>query len=174
MRSGQAQAFTGLQTLAVEDRVADHIRQSNLQSVILVPLVVRGSTVGLMTVASDDPDRNFSRDEVRLAETIAGDIAAAVENARLVEQAKIAAATEERSRLARDLHDLGHPDPLFGQPGCRSLAPGSRKQSGRNGRSPDRHPAADPGLPGRNAHPYCWNCAPKLWRRLIWPPCCAN
>ena len=36
---------------------------------------------------------------------VAGDIAGAIENARLFEQAQEAGANEERDRLARDLHD---------------------------------------------------------------------
>jgi signal transduction histidine kinase len=40
-----------------------------------------------------------------LAETIAGDVAAAIENARLFERAQEAAVAAERGRLARELHD---------------------------------------------------------------------
>jgi signal transduction histidine kinase len=102
---GQPQVFSDIQALELEPQMTTYIREHNLRSVIVVPLRVRGRTIGLMTVATDDAQRNFSRDEVKLAETIASDIAAAVENARLAEQDKRAAAAEERSRLARDLHD---------------------------------------------------------------------
>jgi signal transduction histidine kinase len=58
-----------------------------------------------MSVSSDQPGREFTRDEVILAETIAGQIAGAVETARLFGQVEQGAVTEERNRLARELHD---------------------------------------------------------------------
>ena len=76
-----------------------------VRSIMFIPLVIGGTTVGLLWVASDQPGRLFTADEVRLAETIALDLAAAIESARLSQQAQAAAAAEERSRLARDLHD---------------------------------------------------------------------
>ena len=64
-----------------------------------------GAITGLLTLALDEPNRSFTEGDVRLAETFAGDLAAAVENARLTEQARETAVSEERSRLARELHD---------------------------------------------------------------------
>jgi signal transduction histidine kinase len=42
---------------------------------------------------------------VQLAETIAGDITAAIETSRLLEQTEETAAVKERNRIARELHD---------------------------------------------------------------------
>jgi signal transduction histidine kinase len=72
---------------------------------MFVPLLVRGNAIGLLAVATDQDDRVFASDQVRLAETVASDVAGAIENARLFERVQAAAAAEERSRLARDLHD---------------------------------------------------------------------
>jgi PAS domain S-box-containing protein len=83
----------------------DYLRAHRIQDVMLVPLQVRGTIVGLMEVGIDQPDRVPSPDQIRLTETIATNIAVAVENARLVEQAQSAAVSAERQRLARDLHD---------------------------------------------------------------------
>jgi signal transduction histidine kinase len=58
-----------------------------------------------MTISLDDPDGHFSDEEVALAETVAAEIAGAIENARLTQQAQIAAVDAERQRLARELHD---------------------------------------------------------------------
>jgi two-component system nitrate/nitrite sensor histidine kinase NarX len=77
----------------------------SLQSLLLMPLVVRGVAIGFMVVATDQASRSYTAHDVSLAETIAGDIAAAVENTRLLEQARALAVAEERSRLARELHD---------------------------------------------------------------------
>jgi signal transduction histidine kinase len=83
----------------------DPITRQQIQNVMLVPLLVRGATIGLLAIATDRDNLSFTSDQVRLAETIAGDVASAIENARLFEQAQVAAVSEERSRLARDLHD---------------------------------------------------------------------
>jgi PAS domain S-box-containing protein len=85
--------------------VREVLTPESLQSLMLVPLVVRGVATGFMVVATDQASRSYTADDVSLAETIAGDIAAAVENTRLLEQAQAVAVAEERSRLARDLHD---------------------------------------------------------------------
>jgi signal transduction histidine kinase len=58
-----------------------------------------------MSVSSDQPGREFTQNEVLLAETIAGQIAGAIETARLFGQVEQSAVTEERNRLARELHD---------------------------------------------------------------------
>jgi PAS domain S-box-containing protein len=83
----------------------EHMPLHVMGSVMLVPLLARGTAVGLMEVGTCQGDRGFTRGEVSLAETIAGDIAAAIDNARLLAQARVTAVGEERQRLARDLHD---------------------------------------------------------------------
>ena len=74
-----------------------------------VPLFVGGRFVGLL--ATDDPGerREFSDRQIRLIKGIAAHAAVAIENARAYEAETAAqmkrAAQEERTRLARDLHD---------------------------------------------------------------------
>lgn len=75
---------------------ADHL--------IVVPLVAKEMTLGALSVAREQ-GAPFSNEERRLAETVADDVAAAVENERLHERQTKQAAEEERQRLARDLHD---------------------------------------------------------------------
>jgi PAS domain S-box-containing protein len=72
---------------------------------MLVPLLSQGNAIGIMGITSDRPGREFTPDEVRLAETIAGQITGAIEATRLLEQVQKRAVAGERSRLARDLHD---------------------------------------------------------------------
>ena len=71
---------------------------------MVVPLVAKDMTIGALSVARDQ-GAPFSGEERRLAEMVAGDVAAAVENERLHERQTRQAAEEERQRLARDLHD---------------------------------------------------------------------
>jgi signal transduction histidine kinase len=83
----------------------DLLASQRIQNAMLVPLVVRGSAIGLLAIATDQADQVFTSDQSLLAETIAADVAGAIENSRLFEQAQEAAVAEERSRLARELHD---------------------------------------------------------------------
>ena len=71
---------------------------------LVVPLVARGHTVGALHISRDD-GAPFSEQERRLAQTVAEDVAAAVENELLHAQQTREATEEERQRLARDLHD---------------------------------------------------------------------
>lgn len=72
---------------------------------LLVPLLARTSTIGLLAIRAAQTDRMYAPNDVALAQTIASVLAGAVENARLFAQAQQLAAQEERQRLARDLHD---------------------------------------------------------------------
>ena len=69
-----------------------------------VPLRLGKRTIGVLNVESERP-MAFARDDVPYVQGLAGQIAQAIENARLAERARDLAAAEERARLARDLHD---------------------------------------------------------------------
>ena len=71
---------------------------------MVVPLAAGERALDALRVVRDHGEP-FSEDERRLAETVAGDVAAAVENERLHERQTRLAAEEERQRLAHDLHD---------------------------------------------------------------------
>jgi signal transduction histidine kinase len=97
--------ITDVQALPLAAPMRDSIASQQIQNAMLVPLMVRGAAIGLLAIATDRDDFTFTADQVRLAETVAGDMAGAIENARLFEQAQEVAVSEERSRLARELHD---------------------------------------------------------------------
>src|SRR3954454_18137874 len=69
-----------------------------------VPLKVGGRVLGVLSIESDQANA-FAEDEVPFVETLADQIAVAIENARLVERARELAASDERNRLAREIHD---------------------------------------------------------------------
>ena len=94
-----------LASLPLAAPMQEYVTSQKLLSAMLVPLVVRGQAIGLLAIATDQADRVFSSNHLRLAETVAADVAAAIENARLFGQAQEVAVAEERSRLARELHD---------------------------------------------------------------------
>ncbi|MFN2182722.1 MAG: histidine kinase, partial [Anaerolineae bacterium] len=105
LRETRSRIVSDVRSLTLPDVVREFLVERNIQSILLVPLAIRREAVGVLTIASDKPEHGFNEDEVRLAETIATDLAAAIEGTRLLEQAQAVAVSEERSRLARELHD---------------------------------------------------------------------
>ncbi len=71
---------------------------------LAVPLLVRSEAYGVLALTYRH-EREFTDLDVRLAASFGGQVALAIENARLRDEIGQAAAATERSRLARDLHD---------------------------------------------------------------------
>ncbi len=69
-----------------------------------VPLIVKGQVYGGIALYYEVP-RQFASDEIQLATMFGAQTALAIENAQLRAEAEQAAATAERTRLSRDLHD---------------------------------------------------------------------
>jgi signal transduction histidine kinase len=69
-----------------------------------LPLVVRDTVVGALQLEHPSPE-HFNDDRVRLATAFANQVAVALENTHLYEQALEKAAYDERQHLARELHD---------------------------------------------------------------------
>jgi nitrate/nitrite-specific signal transduction histidine kinase len=102
-------ATTG-ETVIVEDakedpRVVAHIIDpEGIRSFMHVPIKIKGQIFGVFNADYVQP-RAFGNDEQRLFEALAQRAALAIETAQLYEQTQELAVVEERSRLARDLHD---------------------------------------------------------------------
>lgn len=77
----------------------DHYR-----ALLTVPLVIKEEFYGSLGFYYAD-SRQFSDEDIRLGMSFGNHAALAIENARLRVQAEQAAILQERSRLARDLHD---------------------------------------------------------------------
>ncbi|MEW6181480.1 MAG: GAF domain-containing protein [Chloroflexota bacterium] len=73
-------------------------------AVLAVPMTIKSQTYGGLALYYSHP-RTFSPEEVDLAVSYADQASLAIENARLIQKVKETAVLEERSRLARDLHD---------------------------------------------------------------------
>ena len=72
----------------VDDPHADpaevgELRREGDRSLLMVPLVVQGRSLGLLEVVDQRVAREYSRQELRLAEAIAGQAAVAIQNAKL-------------------------------------------------------------------------------------------
>jgi len=74
------------------------------RALLAVPIVVQRRVYGGMLLYYIKP-RSFSEEEVELATIFGDQVALAIENAQLREQIREAAASAERARLARELHD---------------------------------------------------------------------
>jgi signal transduction histidine kinase len=105
LAQGKPLVLANVQSQPLPAQTSAAVISLDIHTIMFIPLTVRGTTIGAMAVGSDQTGRVFTAEEVSLAETIAADIAAAIESARWLEQEKVAAAAEERSRIARELHD---------------------------------------------------------------------
>ncbi len=105
LAEGKTAVFTNAQTHPDLALSHDFFRERIIFGVMVIPLRTRGQVIGVMSVQLTDPERQFTPDEQRLGEIIAGYVTSAIENARLAEQEQEAAAGRERQRLARELHD---------------------------------------------------------------------
>src|SRR5918997_238809 len=102
LRCGQSWSMQRLEELRAPDRAALGARSGSL---LLLPLVSdEGTWTGLLTVASRRR-QGFSRGARRAYLTVTASVALALENLRLVEQARRAGLIGERQRLAHEIHD---------------------------------------------------------------------
>jgi GAF domain-containing protein len=79
-----------------------HAQQAMISTGLQVPIVVRGQAIGVFDVADANPDRQWREDELTMLQTIAGEVALAIENARLIEQTQRAAQREKDIASAAD------------------------------------------------------------------------
>jgi signal transduction histidine kinase/streptogramin lyase len=80
------------------------LEQEGVRSLMYIPILLEDEMFGLFNVCYLTPFA-FGDDEIRLFSALAQRAALAIENAQLYERTQELAILEERSRLARDLHD---------------------------------------------------------------------
>ena len=89
-----------------------YLEMRQAESVLILPMVARGQTVGLVELEQRQAQRPFTADIVRMAESLASQAAVAMANARLYEEIRrfseeLEQRVEERTReLAQALQDL--------------------------------------------------------------------
>lgn len=99
-RSGRPELLNDVHT----DAAYIPIGTSASGSELCVPVIANDRVLALLNLESYEL-RAFSDEDIEILSTVAGMLASALENARLSRRAQEAAVLEERSRLARDLHD---------------------------------------------------------------------
>ena len=80
-------------------------RRQGIRSALLVPLANPGDGPDGLLVVASRKRRGFSRGRVRAYQTVGAQAALALENQRLVEQARRSGELGERKRLAHEIHD---------------------------------------------------------------------
>ncbi|HEX8819471.1 MAG TPA: GAF domain-containing protein [Archangium sp.] len=90
---------------ARHQRVLEHLRP---RSVMVVPLIARERSLGVLTVVSQDPLRRYTKHDLTLLEDLARRAALAVDNARLFRRAE-QAVRERDDFVAMATHELRTP-----------------------------------------------------------------
>jgi signal transduction histidine kinase len=76
-----------------------------MQAFLGVPIVAGGDILAELYLAARDGEPEFTAEDQRIVETLAAHAALAIANAQRLERTRELAVAEERTRLARDLHD---------------------------------------------------------------------
>ena len=76
----------------------------SMGSGIYAPLIARSSLIGLLSVEAKD-DKHFTQRDVELINGFVEPVALAIDNARWFARLRTVGADEERTRIARELHD---------------------------------------------------------------------
>jgi signal transduction histidine kinase len=105
-------AFSTGQTVVIEDYATWPVvaeaqattMSAGARALLAAPMMLGGTAIGVLWVADTVP-RVFAPEDVALLEALADQAALAIEHARLARRSQEVAVLEERSRLARDLHD---------------------------------------------------------------------
>jgi PAS domain S-box-containing protein len=108
LRTGEPSLYNAisdemLRATAVDEQHLRLLRDVGMRSVLIVPMTVRGRTIGTLTMVSAESGRTFDEADVEFAGQIAERAALAVENSRLY---------SERSEIARTLQSSLLPEAL--------------------------------------------------------------
>lgn len=76
------------------------MQEQGIQTLLMLPLVARDRVMGLVELIDDTHIRDYTAEEIRMAESLAAQAAAAIENARLYEQAQQEIAVRKRAEEA--------------------------------------------------------------------------
>jgi serine phosphatase RsbU (regulator of sigma subunit) len=113
IETGQTIVVPDVQHNPITGSIHDIFTDRGTQCVMIVPLLSRGEVIGTIGLPTSDPDRIFSPMEVSLAQTIAGQIASAINNARLHAETQKAKEFAERDlEIGRKIQASFFPEKL--------------------------------------------------------------
>ncbi len=104
-----AEVITAKRAFAIEDIMSDPrtetmrplMRRASIRSVMFLPLLIQSEVAGLIRLDAIGVMRRFSDDELSLGQTLASQVAVAMQNARLFEE------TRQRAKEVQRLYELG-------------------------------------------------------------------
>ena len=111
IRSGQAELYPEIPDELLREGAQDDehyriLREFGMRSVIIVPMMTRGRTLGALTFVSGNSGRRFDEQDVELAQELGRRCATAVDNARLYTERSYIARTLQESLLPVELPDI--------------------------------------------------------------------
>ena len=111
MRSGRSELWAEIpdEMLAAAAKDAEHLallRSIGMTSAMVVPMLARGTVVGVITFVSAETGRAFDAGDLELAESLASRAATAIENSRLYAARSAIARTLQASLLPPALPDV--------------------------------------------------------------------
>jgi signal transduction histidine kinase len=89
---------------ALDDAAKTYLREQGVKALLGIPLILADKAIGAIVVRFPEL-RQFGSVELELAQGLAQQATLALQLTRLAEQARKAAITEERNRMAREIHD---------------------------------------------------------------------
>ncbi|HKJ38525.1 MAG TPA: PAS domain S-box protein, partial [Anaerolineales bacterium] len=93
--------------------ISDLSKTRGTRSIMIVPLLVRGEAIGTIGMPAKDPEHVFTNEEIQLAETIASQIASAVDNAQMHAKTESALDVAERDlEIGRQIQSGFFPEHL--------------------------------------------------------------
>jgi signal transduction histidine kinase/DNA-binding response OmpR family regulator len=103
LRTGQTEIVTEindywLRSTARDKEHLELLKKMAFRSYMIVPLITRGRTIGLISLVSAESGRKYVQADLVLAEDLAGRAALAVDNARLYSESQKAAQLEAEAR----------------------------------------------------------------------------
>jgi PAS domain S-box-containing protein len=110
-RTGVAEMYSDIsdEMIVAAARDDDHlqlIRSLGMRSVMIVPMIARGRTLGVITFIAAETGRRYGDDDLLLAEELARRAATSIDNARLYEDRSRIAQTLQRSLLPPRLPEI--------------------------------------------------------------------
>lgn len=101
IREGRAVVISDTSELAPGTELSQYCKKMRVSSVLGVGMFSRGKLTGVLAASTTGSHRTFTRDEIRLVQAIANQVAVAVQNAKLLEV--VEKHTEDVRRLAAEL-----------------------------------------------------------------------